>query len=865
MSKVTIDELVTKYLFEVDPKGFKDYQAYLKDSGVSAKRAAKEIEDAQIRAVRTQEKVAERATIAAERAAERRARAEEQAAARAARAVTQEAAKAQRAREQADRAAERSMDRLFQAAIREAEKAEKAQTAAAERAARAQARAAEKAAREQVKAAKDVERAATRAAKESAREADKAAKSSTDWGASLQNIAAGAIGLEAVLGVAQRVAQAIWDMGAAVVNTGVEFEGLRARLKTVTGSGEAAGLAFAEIQDFAATTPFQLQETTDAFIRLKNLGLDASRGSLTAFGNVAAASGKDILQFIEAVADASTGEFERLKEFGIKAKTEGEKITFTFRGQRTTVKKDANEIAGYLKNLGETAFAGAIENQAATTAGAISNLKDTVSQFLDRIASLGVLDVFNEIVKSLTSTIGGSDGLAHVIADFLLIGLEAFRDIIADLPGGEITEFLGSLVSLFRVLVGAVMDSGGGFADLIGVALSFLKVIIDVAAAVGGFIAKLQELSDKLPDAPGLLDLLGVALKVTLFLFEGMATVITKVIDLLTPLLDGVTGLIDKLPSLGDVVQSMTGWSMDWFGANENLNASLANTASVAQNAAAELEKLRNAQKIENKTDAELVALRQAGGEQGRAAEAEIRKRVNRRTQDEKSEASAGKRAAAREKALSAALGDEAGEAHRIDKTDRKVLEAIAADATVSEKQRDKAQKELDKRDKKDEKKPKAKKEKLTGLEKQVDEQIRELSGNAELRVSAQALREGKAPAEAFELGKAAAKQTEDRIRQRFNDTGELPMGIARDIDQLAHSPAVEESIGRVPPPVISVVNHETNVTVSGNTFTTDVNANLAQGVTVRELTQETAAATMRMVKTELGTAVSNILPKVRV
>jgi hypothetical protein len=865
MSKVTIDELVTKYLFEVDPKGFKDYQAYLKESGVSAKRAAKEIEDAQIRAMRTQEKVAERAAIAVERAAERRARAEEQAAARAARAVTQEAAKAQRARERADRAAERSLDRVFQAAIREAEKAEKAQTAAAERAARAQERAAEKAARAQVKASKDAERAATRAAKESAREAEKAAKSSTDWGASLQNIAAGAIGLEAVLGVAQRVAQALWDMGAAVIHTGVEFEGLRARLKTVTGSGEAAGLAFAEIQDFAATTPFQLQETTDAFIRLKNLGLDASRGSLTAFGNVAAASGKDILQFIEAVADASTGEFERLKEFGIKAKTEGEKITFTFRGQRTTVKKDANEIAAYLKNLGETSFAGAIENQAATTAGAISNLKDTVSQFLDRIASLGVLDVFNEIVKSLTSTIGGSDGLAHVIADFLLIGLEAFRDIIADLPGGEITEFLGSLVNLFRVLVGAVMDSGGGFAELIGVALSFLKVIIDVAAAVGGFIAKLQELSDKLPDAPGLLDLLGVALKVTLFLFEGMATVITKVIGLLSPLLDGVTGLIDKLPSLGDVVQSMTGWSMDWFGANEDLNASLANTASVAQNAAAELEKLRNAQKIENKTDAELVALRQGGGEQGRAAEAEIRKRVNRRTQEEKSEASAGKRAAAREAALHAALGDETGESHRIDKTDRKVLEAIAADATVSAKQRDKAQKELDKRDKKDEKPKKAKKEKLTGLEKQVDEQIKELSGNAELRVSAQALREGKAPAEAFELGKAAAKQTEDRIRQRFNDTGELPMGIARDIDQLAHSPAVEESIGRVPPPVISVVNNETNVTVSGNTFTTDVNANLAQGVTLRELTAETEAATMRMVKKELGTAVSNILPKVRV
>ena len=34
--------------------------------------------------------------------------------------------------------------------------------------------------------------------------------------------------------------------------------------------------------------------------------------------------GKSLNQMIEAVADATTGEFERLKEFGIKARTHGE-------------------------------------------------------------------------------------------------------------------------------------------------------------------------------------------------------------------------------------------------------------------------------------------------------------------------------------------------------------------------------------------------------------------------------------------------------------------------------------------------------------------------------------------------------------
>ena len=56
---------------------------------------------------------------------------------------------------------------------------------------------------------------------------------------------------------------------------------------------------------------------------------------------------KTLNQMIEAVADAATGEFERLKEFGIKAKSEGDKVSFIFRGVTTTVKKESNAIQNY--------------------------------------------------------------------------------------------------------------------------------------------------------------------------------------------------------------------------------------------------------------------------------------------------------------------------------------------------------------------------------------------------------------------------------------------------------------------------------------------------------------------------------------
>lgn len=156
-----------------------------------------------------------------------------------------------------------------------------------------------------------------------------------------------------------------------------EFDVLNSSLITVTGSSENAKKEFAWIKDFAATTPFQLTQVTEAFVKMKALGLDGTRESLTSYGNTASAMGKDLNQMIEAVADAATGEFERLKEFGIKASKQGDQVSFTFKGVTTTVRNSANEITGYLQGIGNNDFAGAMELRAKTLDGALSNLSDT--------------------------------------------------------------------------------------------------------------------------------------------------------------------------------------------------------------------------------------------------------------------------------------------------------------------------------------------------------------------------------------------------------------------------------------------------------------------------------------------------------
>jgi hypothetical protein len=189
--------------------------------------------------------------------------------------------------------------------------------------------------------------------------------------------------------------------GGGIINTITKFEKLEASLKTVTGSAENANKAFKFIQDFAATTPFQLEEVVASFIKLKALGLDPSEAALRSYGNTASAMGFSLNQMIEAVADAATGEFERLKEFGIKAKSQGDNVTFTFQGVATTVKKNAAEIEGYLRSIGDVQFAGAMEEQAKTLNVAVSNMKDNFAKLIKTIGDAGLTDVLIKIANAI--------------------------------------------------------------------------------------------------------------------------------------------------------------------------------------------------------------------------------------------------------------------------------------------------------------------------------------------------------------------------------------------------------------------------------------------------------------------------------
>lgn len=261
------------------------------------------------------------------------------------------------------------------------------------------------------------------------------------------------------------------DLAHQAVQAQREFDKLNSSLVTATGSTENAAQAFAALQKFAASTPYDLKQTTEAFLQLRNLGLTPSERALRSYGNTAAAMGKNLSQLVEAVADAAGGEFERLKEFGIKSKQEGDKVAFTFQGTTTKIKNNADEIEKYLIALGETQFAGGMERQAQTLDGAISGLGDTWQGVLRTFSQGG----FGDAVRS------GVIQLSEALSDF--------TDYFAAASGaakknGEEIDKLGPLYQGITLILRQAV--------IIGAQMSF--VFTTLGRSIGAGLAALNEI-----------------------------------------------------------------------------------------------------------------------------------------------------------------------------------------------------------------------------------------------------------------------------------------------------------------------------------------------------------------------------------
>jgi F0F1-type ATP synthase assembly protein I len=289
------------------------------------------------------------------------------------------------------------------------------------------------------------------------RELDKLNKIATKTPFSLKNMFGG-MGKSIIgLGAGYLGIQAITQGVTSSISTLAEFEKYNAVLTNTLGSQELAANSMEMIKSFASSTPFEVNVLTDSFVKLANRGFVPTVEEMTKLGDLASSTGKTFDQLTEAVLDAQTGEFERLKEFGITASANGDKVKFTFKGVTTEVAKTDSAIKDYILSLGSAnGVQGSMASIMETTGGKLSNLQDNLTMLKLNIgeALKPMFDIFfkyamkgvswlADLFKGLSMAINGTTDKTKKLSGVMKVAF-------------NITKFIKDNITAIKILAGII-------------------------------------------------------------------------------------------------------------------------------------------------------------------------------------------------------------------------------------------------------------------------------------------------------------------------------------------------------------------------------------------------------------------------
>ena len=320
-----------------------------------------------------------------------------------------------------------------------------------------------------------------------------------------------------------------------VLKTGDQFERLAVQMEAITGSSEEAQKAMQWIKDFTRNTPYQLEEVSEAFVRLKAFGLDPMDGTMQALVDQASKlgggmdrlngislavgqawakqklQGEEILQMVE----RGIPVWDLLQKVTGKNVQELQKLSSAGRIGRDVMRELILEIG--------RSSEGAAARNMSLLSGYVSNLKDSWQQFQDEVAKSGALDYARESLAGIAGEIermnqnGQLSELAKKVSDaFIAMGdaiKHAFSGVTVDgfvtsIQSGftTITESMAALHTAFDFTRSTVKGFFNAFSAVVkgfgtlysGVLYGIVKVWQEVADALGldGIAEKLKGTTD---------------------------------------------------------------------------------------------------------------------------------------------------------------------------------------------------------------------------------------------------------------------------------------------------------------------------------------------------------------------------------
>jgi hypothetical protein len=253
-------------------------------------------------------------------------------------------------------------------------------------------------------------------------------------------------------------------------------------------------------------------QVTDAVTRLLLQGQDP-RQVLTLIGNMAGAMNKPLTDAVEAYLDASRGEWERIKEFGINPRN-----LVAFGAKRASsggIDAQTEEGAAAAKKaldaLLASRYGGGMAAMMKTASGAVSNLGDQIfklrvaignillpvfkqavawaQKFFEGLEKLGVAEKVGGFLKAAAQSVFGFvQGIGTAVT--MLIGGASIGDVLEKLFGGDVAKRIGpsieNLIASAQRLGSALLATFSGLTSgLIADPADVVVAIVDrISAAI---------------------------------------------------------------------------------------------------------------------------------------------------------------------------------------------------------------------------------------------------------------------------------------------------------------------------------------------------------------------------------------------
>ena len=192
-------------------------------------------------------------------------------------------------------------------------------------------------------------------------------------------------------------------------------------LTAVTGRLDTARVLFDDLNNLSREIPQDFNQITQAALTLNKAGLQPTSQNIKSLAAIALGTGQSLTGVAQAMSNAAMGQLRGLRQLGISAVQEGDKLKLTYQGVTETIKADTESLQRYMNRLAENKFGEVLEYQMGGVTGATKQLGEAWGDLYRALGESGVGDLIVEamhdvrdILDSVTAKLNSPEWASYI-------------------------------------------------------------------------------------------------------------------------------------------------------------------------------------------------------------------------------------------------------------------------------------------------------------------------------------------------------------------------------------------------------------------------------------------------------------------